>query len=315
MPDQPLSLTVTLETVTPLFLGGAKPKDEPPELRPPAFRGVMRYWWRAALGGVIGDRNLEGLHKLETVVFGSVGYGSSVALRLRPVAAGLMSQDEKILPHKEGPRAGSRKAFASNQRFELKMLMPRSEDTGVWEAASAALRLALTFGGAGLRSRRGLGTLKVIQSSSPALVPLSPVSLLGWQQYAVQTAEQAVIAARNLAQSEKVSVLSQPPSGPTGFPCANRDGLMRVHDLRAADAMEAVRRFMNAVPADPAFGGINPRQASPLWVRPIETENGYGLLLLMLASRLKSGTNLSNVQGFIDKHFPGIPLKAKGWNA
>lgn len=44
-----LKLTVTLETVTPLFLGGADPRGEP-ELRPPAFRGTLRYWLRAALG-------------------------------------------------------------------------------------------------------------------------------------------------------------------------------------------------------------------------------------------------------------------------
>lgn len=49
MAYQPLRLTVTLETVTPLFLGGAVP-GESPELRPSSFRGVMRYWLRAALG-------------------------------------------------------------------------------------------------------------------------------------------------------------------------------------------------------------------------------------------------------------------------
>jgi len=47
--DKSGSLTITLETVTPLFLGGADPRGAP-ELRPPAFRGAMRYWLRAALG-------------------------------------------------------------------------------------------------------------------------------------------------------------------------------------------------------------------------------------------------------------------------
>jgi CRISPR-associated protein Cmr1 len=45
------TLAVTLETVTPLFLGGADPRGAP-ELRPPPFRGAMRYWLRAALGGL-----------------------------------------------------------------------------------------------------------------------------------------------------------------------------------------------------------------------------------------------------------------------
>ncbi len=37
-------LTVTLETVTPMFLGGAEPRGKP-ELRAPSFRGALRYWW------------------------------------------------------------------------------------------------------------------------------------------------------------------------------------------------------------------------------------------------------------------------------
>ncbi|MGQ9600679.1 MAG: RAMP superfamily CRISPR-associated protein, partial [Anaerolineae bacterium] len=51
-------LTVTLETVTPLFLGGADPRGAP-ELRAPSFRGATRYWLRAALGGTIGDNDLK----------------------------------------------------------------------------------------------------------------------------------------------------------------------------------------------------------------------------------------------------------------
>jgi len=37
------NITVKLETVTSLFLGGTEPRGKP-ELRPPAFCGEMRYW-------------------------------------------------------------------------------------------------------------------------------------------------------------------------------------------------------------------------------------------------------------------------------
>ncbi|MCX7840755.1 MAG: type III-B CRISPR module RAMP protein Cmr1, partial [Anaerolineae bacterium] len=43
--------TLELQTVTPLFLAGATARGAP-ELRAPSVRGEMRYWWRAALGGV-----------------------------------------------------------------------------------------------------------------------------------------------------------------------------------------------------------------------------------------------------------------------
>lgn len=39
------SITFNLETVTPLFLAGANQTEA--ELRPPAFRGALRYWFRA----------------------------------------------------------------------------------------------------------------------------------------------------------------------------------------------------------------------------------------------------------------------------
>ena len=51
-------LTVTLEAVTPLFLGGADPRGSP-ELRPASFRGVLRFWWRALLqSDVPGDERV-----------------------------------------------------------------------------------------------------------------------------------------------------------------------------------------------------------------------------------------------------------------
>jgi CRISPR type III-B/RAMP module RAMP protein Cmr1 len=69
-----------LETVTPLFLGGA---DQQPELRPASVRGALRYWLRTALGGVIGDNNLNELRCLEADVFGETERGSRVVVRLQ----------------------------------------------------------------------------------------------------------------------------------------------------------------------------------------------------------------------------------------
>ncbi|MGQ9778178.1 MAG: type III-B CRISPR module RAMP protein Cmr1, partial [Thermodesulfobacteriota bacterium] len=50
-------LKVTLETVTPLFLGGAAPRGAP-ELRAPSFRGALRYWLRALVGAA-GERSMR----------------------------------------------------------------------------------------------------------------------------------------------------------------------------------------------------------------------------------------------------------------
>jgi CRISPR-associated protein Cmr1 len=302
-------LTLTLETVTPLFLGGAERRGAP-ELRPPAFRGAMRYWLRAALGGVIGDSNLDELHRLENAVFGSTDYGSPIQLRLHD---GMTYRDNKILPHKQGREAGQRKAFDTQQRFVLKMSLLRSRDETIWRAACGALTLALTFGGVGLRSRRGYGTLRIVESTTPAIVPPMPRSLEGWKKYVEQVTTNTLQAMRELAVAQKMSV-SHLAKEPTRYPCANQSGMIRICKPEADSATEAVRQFMLKTRNDAAFGGIgrDKRQASPLWVRPIPMYEKFGLLLVVLASNF-SGSNYQRVKEFVES-FDGHSISVKGWN-
>jgi len=307
--------TITLETVTPLFLAGAEPRGTP-ELRAPAFRGALRYWLRAALGGAIGDQNLKGLHRLESAVFGSTDGGSPIHLRLH---GSLAPTKAKILPHKEGRQAGERPAFREGQQFELQMRLLRSTEAAVWQAACSALELALTFGGIGLRSRRGYGTLRIAQSSDPALISLSPTTREGWESHIERVCQRAIAAAQGLAQlrEERLAPL---PTSPTSFPCANTLSQIRLTDNGragspgASSAMGAVTWFMKSVPQSPALGGINPRQASPLWVRPVLVDGHYELLLLLLPSRLKAGQDYAFVDRFLDRYTPR-KLQVKGWNA
>jgi hypothetical protein len=78
--------------------------------------------------------------------------------------------------------------------------------------------------------------------------------------------------------------------------------------------MDAVSEFMRRVPQNSAFGGINPRQASPLWVRPIHLDDHYGLLFTVLASSFR-GSDYSRIQSFLDNVFPPtLDLKVPGWN-
>jgi CRISPR-associated protein Cmr1 len=305
------TLTVTLETVTPLFLGGAEPR---PELRPPAFRGALRYWLRASLGGVIGDNNLAALHELESAVFGSTDSGSPIQVRLH---GHLQESNEKVLPHKEGKQAAPRKAFRSDQTVKLSLSQFRSDDETVWKAVCSGLNLTLTFGGIGLRSRRGYGTLRVVQSSEPTLVFLTPTTWEGWKQHLQQVTKNAVASVQNLVQSRKFAI-TQLPTGPARYPCATRMGLIRIYqpsDQETASAMVAVTQFMKKASGDFAFGGVKPRrQASPLWVRPIQCDDHYCLLLTVLASDF-NGANYDTVRKFLDDKFAGEDISVKGWNA
>ncbi len=308
------SLTVTLETVTPLFLGGADPRGTP-ELRAPSFRGALRYWLRAALGGVIGDQNLEGLRKLESVVFGSTEYASPIHIR---VSGDLNHTKKAILPHKTGQSAGSRAAFDAGQAFDLTMRQLRTDDEAIWKSACAALNLVLTFGGIGLRSRRGYGTLRVAQvSPADGAIVNSPSTLEGWKQNIRDVLIHALDSARQLAQAHQVRQASLPRS-PTRFPCASNENLIRLATLAPphnASAMAAVTHLMSVIPKNQAFGGISPRQSSPLWVRPIQIETGYALLLVVLASNIKPKPNYAAIRKWLDSNFPGQDLTVQGWNA
>jgi CRISPR-associated protein Cmr1 len=84
------------EIVTPLFVGGSDPQQ--PEIRAASFRGALRFWLRALLGGVLGDRP-DKIFQCKSQVFGSTDYASPVVVRLEPHNLG--SDSFNPLPHKQ----------------------------------------------------------------------------------------------------------------------------------------------------------------------------------------------------------------------
>src|SRR6266699_294978 len=75
-------VTFEVETITPLFLAGADQGTA--ELRAPSFRGEMRYWLRALVGGLVGTsgEELTKVKDIEATVFGSTNMGSAVRIRV-----------------------------------------------------------------------------------------------------------------------------------------------------------------------------------------------------------------------------------------
>src|SRR5437667_2047984 len=71
-------VTFTLRTLTPLFLAGADQTKA--EIRAPTFRGLMRYWQRALVGGLVPD--LDTVKNVEAAVFGATDIGSAVSIRV-----------------------------------------------------------------------------------------------------------------------------------------------------------------------------------------------------------------------------------------
>jgi CRISPR-associated protein Cmr1 len=172
-----------LETVTPLFLGGADPRGEP-ELRVASFRGALRFWLRALLGGMIGDKNLDALHQAEAAVLGSTETGASpVVVRIQnlsggaPIPFSAIGSGKQALAYLFFATRGTqnepeRKAIPAGSSFELELsLRTGTQDRDALPKAYAALWLLTHLGGLGARSRRGAGSLQVtrVQGNAPNL--------------------------------------------------------------------------------------------------------------------------------------------------
>ncbi len=299
---------IELMTITPLFLGGSDPRDQPPELRPPSFRGAMRYWYRAALGGVVGDANLDAVRRLETAVFGSTDQGSPVSLRLH---GQLRYSQHVILPHKN---AGRRNAFDPGQKFILTMTAGPACSEIVWTNACMALNLALTLGGVGLRSRRGMGSLQVVRSTQPELMPVFPQQVDSVSQFIRIITRSAIRQVQALAAALKVPTSGLPES-PTEFPCAAIGTEFRlVRGINAKDSIDAVANLMKRFPKAVWLGGIAPRQSSPVWARVLKTQEGYHFLFTVLPSKLaQAAHNYSELKKWLNNRVIGDLIEVKGW--
>lgn len=175
--------SMSVEAVTPLFLGGSDPRGAP-ELRPASFRGAMRFWLRALLGQNLGEHALNDLRQKETEVFGDASQdsGSAVIVRIagQPKPSpfpppgqnypGLRYLFFSMGQRERDPRTGHtstiwRECFSPNTEFNLilQMRTPVSNVVQdlVFKRAAASLWLSVQLGGLGARSRRGAGSLSV----------------------------------------------------------------------------------------------------------------------------------------------------------
>jgi|Deesub1362B_J571_1020462.scaffolds.fasta_scaffold01912_3 CRISPR-associated protein Cmr1 len=180
-------IRVDIKTITPLFLGGADPRGEP-ELRAASFRGALRFWLRALLGGVLGDSNLDALREEEAKIFGSTKCASPVVVRLRHGSLQTSSFSQLARDHAgisylffaaRGTRQEpERKAISAGSSFELTL----STRPGVGAPGRQALQWAYSalwllthLGGLGARSRRGAGSLQAtrVENVPDGLPPLT----------------------------------------------------------------------------------------------------------------------------------------------
>lgn len=178
------SITFDLETVTPLFLAGADQTTA--ELRPPAFRGALRYWFRAIIGNYYWNSPAQ-LKELESAILGDVGANgcSKIILRLsrlpndlKPLPVRLDQEKDPGLSYLWFSMKGSggrnprpqRQAIGTREPLQFSLTFSTRPDPGNLElqkrnllVAANCFWLAVNLSGFGSRERRGAGSLRAIQ--------------------------------------------------------------------------------------------------------------------------------------------------------
>jgi CRISPR-associated protein Cmr1 len=162
------SITFDLETVTPLFLAGADRTTA--ELRPPAFRGALRYWFRAVASSIT---SFDEVKKWENKVFGNTDVGGSVIIRIQAqkgVSRCILTRDNDfpglvyLFFSTYGDKTQNpRGCFPPGSHFKLilQTRLNREGDIKCLQLAIGAMWMLINLGAIGFRSNRGAGNLKV----------------------------------------------------------------------------------------------------------------------------------------------------------
>ncbi|HDG97053.1 MAG TPA: type III-B CRISPR module RAMP protein Cmr1 [Desulfobacterales bacterium] len=172
-----ITLTLQFKILTPLFLGGAIQKE--PDLRPPEFKGLLRFWYRAISPDYyekekefFGSTRKDGDSKEETIGqspfllrakkdFLETMSWNDVNLRRFNQRHGRQTRNGlTYLGYPFGLRGGQRDAFKPGGAFELRLIILRDQEKErLRQAVAAACWLMAHVGGAGSRHRRGFGSL------------------------------------------------------------------------------------------------------------------------------------------------------------
>lgn len=177
-------ITVRYRVVTPLFCGGANPRDSA-ELRLASFKGVLRFWWRALAWARYGG-DLKEVQSAEDELFGSGGgqaRRSRVVMRLATVSGYEQRCESEVLKDSRGVVGhgarylgyGLMDAFGATAGKLRRACMVAKDSTTPFEfevqlrcnavpeedlfLLQNALGLMGTVGGLGARSRKGYGSI------------------------------------------------------------------------------------------------------------------------------------------------------------
>lgn len=298
-----IRLSFTAKAITPLVIAGAGGPGAGPTqegLRGPSLRGVMRFWFRAMMGGVVDTSGgYDALWDVESRVFGSTKAGSAVRVRtsapsVAPDTAYLCMNDQRT---NQDPGAGknyrgiSKAALQPGSRFDVEI---QARTQAPLELAAQALWLATTLGGIGNRARRGFGSLSLEWKAPPSAGELRRMlpdlaypdgdleSIAAWLQSGVSQVRSSYAGFAGATRSCAPAGFSTLSKGTARLWLVTSQEKFWKSWSQAMDGLRDVlyRPYKGARRID-SIGSANPRLASPLIIQIKRTSGGdyFGVLL------------------------------------
>jgi len=191
-----------VELVTPAFLAGALQGEEDCNLRSATLKGLLRWWWRTIYSGYI---DTDQLRNLEAAIWGDTNAGGSVQVVVEQ--AGIpgielfqhkerydVKSDFALEHNLEAPpdkkttwgllylaygmdeKQKSRHYAQSGASWKIRLCAKSTKDIDknmILNQAKAALQLLCKFGGVGSRSRKGFGSLQIVDDENLDLAKIA----------------------------------------------------------------------------------------------------------------------------------------------
>lgn len=250
------TIQLNLETVTPTFLRGSD--NETPELRPPAFKALFRYWWRAA----VCETNINTLRKNESDLFGNTKGKSPLSIRISGIAAPRPGK-YKPLPHTPGNF--TIQAYSPKGTFNITLMAPNLAE---YEKIA---ELSVLLGGVGNRSRRGFGS----------------ICYQNWNFHNIDELQDKVYQRLDQISPRRFHTGSHEIQNST-VTLPNYPVIRAIYfgQNLSDDVNSLLRRIGQATHTHShnALGGINPRMASPIHVRIQKVNDQFMPIITQLNS-------------------------------
>lgn len=160
-----ISKSLKCQTITPLLMHGGdkenRPKFPPPasaQLRIPSIKGLVRYWFRA-LQVTDGTK----MYEQEVKLFGGSSDKAFKSKLLLSLDKSLISKKQEVmLPHRE--RKFTTPGIPAHTDFTLDA-QTYKKDERLFDTLLTYVQLSFYLGGFGQRSRRGFGSIDLVEES------------------------------------------------------------------------------------------------------------------------------------------------------